>query len=388
MRAKLKATVLSAICAWIALLTAAACQSEPGPSNATLEVPSGREPNASVSGTVTYRERLTLTPGASLVVDLRDVSYADASAPLIARQTIAGPGQVPIKFKVEYSREDVDPGNRYSISASIIESDGRLAFTNDTAYEVITRGNPSKVDMLLVLVQPPPELLGDGDDNGLDWRTWVEVPVPVIWANLIPNEAQHFLRVAYYQSTLEGCARPGNQGLELDGYDILVRVTLMQPPATPWAIPCHEQLVELDAVEPLGTSLEPGQTYRVIANGRITTTFTLPDPRLRHIFIAESLVESAEVVLVENVPPQYQLRVVSGLPSSGCSQFNGYEIQRREPSKIDVIITHHEVGDPLVVCTADYPIVETTIPLGSDFQPGVEYTVSVNGDVVQSFVAR
>ena len=38
--------------------------------------------------------------------------------------------------------------------------------------------------MLLVLVQPPPDLVADGSD----WRTWVEVPVPVIWANLIPNE--------------------------------------------------------------------------------------------------------------------------------------------------------------------------------------------------------
>ena len=69
--------------------------------------------------------------------------------------------------------------------------------------------------MLLVLVQPPPGLVGDGDAS--DWRTWVEVPVPVVWANLIPNERELFLRVAYYQSTIEGCARPGSESLELDG---------------------------------------------------------------------------------------------------------------------------------------------------------------------------
>ena len=115
----------------------AACQSEPGPSNTTLEVASGRNPNSSVSGTVTYRERLALTPDATLVVELRDVSYADGPAPLIARQTISGPGQVPIKFKVEYNREDISSRSRYSISAKIVESDGRLAFTNDTVYEVI-----------------------------------------------------------------------------------------------------------------------------------------------------------------------------------------------------------------------------------------------------------
>ena len=208
-----KTALISLAGIWTVLLAAAACQNEPGPSNATLEVPSGREPNASVSGTVTYRERLALTADAMLIVDLRDVSYADAAAPLIARQTIDGPGQVPIKFKVEYSRQDIDSRNTYSISARIVESDGRLAFTNDTAYEVITHGNPDKVDMLLVLVQPPPKLVEGDDDAGSDWRTWVEVPAPVVWANLIPNEPEQLLRVAYYQSTIEGCARPGNQGL-------------------------------------------------------------------------------------------------------------------------------------------------------------------------------
>ena len=387
--ARMKTSLIWLAGIWTVLLVAAACQDEPGPSNATLEVPSGREPNASVSGTVAYRERLALTAEAMLIVELRDVSYADAAAPLIARQIIHGPGQVPIKFKVEYNRQDIDSRNRYSVSARIVESDGRLAFTNDTAYEVITHGSPNKVDMLLVLVEPPPDLVGGGDDAGSDWRTWVEVPAPVVWANLIPNEPEHLLRVAYYQSTIEGCARPGNQGLELDGYDIVARVTLMQPPPTSWAIPCQEQVVELDAVEPIRETLEPGQTYRVIANERETTTFTLPKSELPYTFIAESPIESAEVLVLESAPPQYQLRVASGMPKgSGCSQFNGYEIRRRESNSIEVAITHHQVADPLVMCTADYPIVETDVPLGSDFEPGVEYAVIVNSDTTSSFVAR
>ena len=147
-----------------------------GTPKATLKIKSGRKPNASVSGSVTYRERLALSPGAKLVVELRDVSYQDAAAPLIARQTINGPGQVPITFKVEYNRDDIDSRNIYGISARIIESDGRLAFINDTAYDVITRGKPSKVDMLLVLVQPPPEQV----EEGTDWRQWVETPAKVI----------------------------------------------------------------------------------------------------------------------------------------------------------------------------------------------------------------
>ena len=126
----------------------------------------------------------------------------------------------------------------------------------------------------------------------------------------------------------------------------------------------------------------------MIANDRETTTFTVPKSELPHAFIDESPIESAEVVIQESAPPQYQLRVVSGMPSGSCSQFNGYEIRRSENNSIDVTITHHEVADPQVICTADYPIVETVVPLGSDFEPGEEYTVIVNSDTTKSFTAR
>ena len=370
------------------VLMATSCQGGPLPSNTTLEVVSGRTPNASVEGTVTSRERLALTPDASLVVELRDVSYADAAAPLIASQTISAPGKVPIEFRVEYNRDDVDPMSTYAISAKIVESDGRLAFTNDTAYEVITRGNPDRVDMVLVLVQPPPELV-ESVGSGSDWRTWIEVPAPIVSANLIANEPEHVLRIVYLQSTIEGCARPGSQEMQLEGNDIVVRVTLFQPPPTPWAIACSEDLVELDTVQYLGTATQPGQSYRVIVNDLETTTFTIPKAALGHTFIAESPIQSVEVITVEGTPIQYHARVVSGMPKgSGCSQFNGYEIRRSEPNTIDVAVTHHEVADLFVVCIADFPIVETVIPLGSDFEPGVKYTVIVNSDTTRSFVAR
>ena len=167
-----------------------------------------------MSGTVTYRERIALTPGASAGggVAGRVVGRCCRSADCAADhcQSRAGANRIS---RSSINREDIKSRNTYAIQARIIESDGRLAFINDTAYDVITRGNPSRVDMLLVLVQPPPDQVEEGED----WRKWVEVPVPVVWANLIPNEAEHYLRIAYYQSTIEGCARPGNEGLRVDG---------------------------------------------------------------------------------------------------------------------------------------------------------------------------
>ena len=382
---KFKNTLLLGISVLVFLVLVIACATGPEAADETLEISSGREPKAAVSGSVTYRERIALTPGASLVVELRDVSLADAAAPLIARQTIANPGQVPINFKVAYSRDDINSRNTYAIQARIVEADGRLAFINDTAHHVITRGNPSRVDMVLVLVQPPPDQV----EEGVDWRKWVEVPVPVAWASLIPNEAEYLLRIAYYQSTIEGCARPGNEELRVDGNDIIATVTLMQPPPTSWAIPCNEKVVELDTILPIQASLEPGQSYRVIVNDRVTGAFSLPRPELKDTALAESPIEDVEIMVLERDPKEYQLRIVSAMPQgSSCSQFNGYEIRRSASNSIDVIVTHHHVVAKDVICTTDYPIVETIVPLGSEFEPGMEYAVSVNGDTTTSFVAR
>ena len=225
-----------------------------------------------VTGSVTYRERIALSPGARLEVQLRDVSYQDAAAPLIAEQVISNPGQVPIEFKIEYDPDDIDSRNTYSVQATIFESDGRMAFTNDTAYDVITRGSPRKVDMLLVMVQPPPDASGATPDL----PRWVETQVPVIGARLVEIEPEIILMVDYLRSTVEGCGMPGNQRYELDGSDIIAEVTLMMPPPMPWGLPCDEDLVQVEDVVRVTETLAPGQTYRVSVNGRYMTTFTLP----------------------------------------------------------------------------------------------------------------
>ena len=276
MNARLKAALLSALSFCIVLLTASACQDSLSPEGGGGPAPrKGAPPNGFVTGTVTYRERIALSPGATLEVQLRDVSLQDASSVLIAEQVIPNPGQVPVKFRVKYKRADPDQRNTYSITARIKESDGRLAFINDTAYEVITRGNPNRVDMVLVMVEPPPDPSDDGDTSNSERPRWVEVPVPVVGAKLIQDDTEHLLLAAFHQSVIEGCAWPGGQSFELDGSDIMVNVSLMAPPPTPWAIPCSEDVVEVETVVRIGSAFAPGQTYRVIVNGRETNTFTL-----------------------------------------------------------------------------------------------------------------
>ena len=375
MNATLKTALLSVIGMWIVLMGQAACQdgASPGTGGKPGQT-TDAQTDASVSGTVTYRERIALSPGATLEVQLRDVSLQDAASRLIAEQVIQNPGQVPIKFKIEYNRDNLDPRNTYAVQARIKESDGRLAFINDTAYDVITRGNPDNVDMLLVRVDAP---------------QWVEVPVSIVGARLLRPEPENLLMVTFHQSSIEGCSRPGAQEFEVDGSEIIVKLTRMAPPPDPSGVPCHEDLLELESIVRLGDNIAPGQAYRVTVNDRVTTAFMLPDPDFPDSFVESSPIERAEVVALEGSPTHYELRVISGLPKgSVCSKFNGYEIRRADPAIIEVDLTHHQVADPEVICTADYPIVETSIPLGSDFEPGVEYSITVNSDTTETFLAR
>ena len=165
------------------------------------------------------------------------------------------------------------------------------------------------------------------------------------------RHSEYLLLVAYHQSRIESCSRPGGHEFELDGSDIIVRVTRMLPPPAPWAIPCSEDLLEVETMVHIGTSFTPGQTYHVKVDGRETTTFILPEPDFPDLFIDLSLVERVEVVTLESAPPQYELRVISGLPKgSGCSRSKGYEIRRTDPTRIDVDVTHHEVADPYIYC--------------------------------------
>ena len=130
---------------------------------------------------------------------------------------------------------------------------------------------------------------------------------------------------------------------------------------------------------PLDTSLVQGERYRIKVNGLVTATFTPPGPDLGYTHLGESLVQDFEIEEVAGEPGHYHLGVASGRPSGSCTRFNGYEVIRREPHGIGVKITHHQVSDPNVMCTNDFPIDETLVLLGSAFEAGVEYTVTVNG---------
>lgn len=101
-----------------------------------------------LKGSVFYRERMALPPGATVTVQLLDVSLADAPAMKIAEVVITPEGQVPVPFEIAYDDGAIVPNGRYALAARI-EAAGRLLFINAAAYPVLTGG----ADATEILVQ-------------------------------------------------------------------------------------------------------------------------------------------------------------------------------------------------------------------------------------------
>ena len=113
-----------------------------------------RHGSASVTGTVTYLQRIALPSGTMKVqVQLADISKQDIASVVLGQQTILIEYQVPIPFTVTYDPQDIISTHRYAIQARITEPDGTLWFTTTSVYQVITDGYPrADVEVVLQMV--------------------------------------------------------------------------------------------------------------------------------------------------------------------------------------------------------------------------------------------
>lgn len=107
-----------------------------------------------LTGTVTYRERMALPPSAVVEVKLLDVSRADAPAGVIAQTMIRPRGQVPIPYRLSFNDVKIEPGRTYALRASV-RVGGRLLFTSTTHQPVLT-GGPDQTEILVQRVAEQP----------------------------------------------------------------------------------------------------------------------------------------------------------------------------------------------------------------------------------------
>lgn len=109
--------------------------------------------SAVVMGNVVSPSEIELPEDTVMYIRLSDLTLADAEAKLIAEQVITDAIKFPIPFTVTYNPREIIENHNYAIGVRIEDSSGNLLFINPTAYHVITRGNPSQVDLLVEAVQ-------------------------------------------------------------------------------------------------------------------------------------------------------------------------------------------------------------------------------------------
>ncbi len=122
-----------------------------------------------VTGTITYREHVTLTPDAEIRIKLLNVSQADTAAVEFATTLITNPGQVPVTFKLKFNPAEIEERYTYVIRADIYDRSRRL-FTTDTAYPVLTRGNDANVDLTLIAMNSNPVSKPDASLTETYWK--------------------------------------------------------------------------------------------------------------------------------------------------------------------------------------------------------------------------
>lgn len=116
----------------------------------------GASATASITGTVAYRQRIALPPGASLQVGLEDVTRQDAPARVVSEMKLPiSDKQVPLPFQLPCSQADIDPAHRYGLRAAILVGD-KVKFRSTGAYPVITGGAPTDIAIMVEAAGPAP----------------------------------------------------------------------------------------------------------------------------------------------------------------------------------------------------------------------------------------
>jgi putative lipoprotein len=116
---------------------------------ATLVAAEQPTPPAAITGQVVYRERIALPPDAVVRVWLEVAAEPERPARRVAEITVPTEGkQVPIPFTLPYDAARISPGKSYLVRATIRSGD-QVLFASRSRYPVITKGAPSKVEIVV-----------------------------------------------------------------------------------------------------------------------------------------------------------------------------------------------------------------------------------------------
>jgi uncharacterized lipoprotein YbaY len=126
-----------------------------------------------VKGTVAYREDLTLPPDAVVDVWAVDVTPGMNAAVILAETSVPVSGrQIPIPFEMPlpYDPSRIAPDHDYGVKAVIKTARGEALFETPEAVRVLTKGNPSSVNLMLTRVGAPAAPPSAAGLAGTSWR--------------------------------------------------------------------------------------------------------------------------------------------------------------------------------------------------------------------------
>ena len=134
----------------LALLSVVACGTP-----STLPAPALASNKGVLSGTVVYRERMALPPGAQVSVRLWDAMLPPQVA-TVGEAKFPATTQVPVPFEVFFDSGAIQQSHTYGARASI-SVDGVVWFQSEQPVPVLTQGAPSVgVELLVKRVAQPP----------------------------------------------------------------------------------------------------------------------------------------------------------------------------------------------------------------------------------------
>ncbi len=136
---------------------------------------------ATITGEVTFKEKMLLSQGSTLKVALVDVSKQGIKADLIARKMIRiKPNQKPpYEFELEYDKNKLVENHEYSVHARL-ELSGKLRATSPERHDPFTSEGPLSIVIQAVGLNPgnqtiksenAPSNLEQGSEQGLEQAT-------------------------------------------------------------------------------------------------------------------------------------------------------------------------------------------------------------------------
>ncbi|MFQ5634759.1 MAG: YbaY family lipoprotein [Gammaproteobacteria bacterium] len=178
-------------------LVLAGCAGDDEDAGRTRGVAAGPGP---ITGTLDYRERITLSPSSRVEIRLLDVSAPDAPATTLGIARIDDPGLPPIDFRLHFNPANIAERNAYVVRAEIRDGD-RLIFTTGQAQPVLTRGGGNTVNLTLVAVDHTPTPAAPLHDT--HWKLIAIDSQPV--ANKPPPDDTHLVLTAEENRAVGNC---------------------------------------------------------------------------------------------------------------------------------------------------------------------------------------